>query len=218
MTTKQIIFILVLIVTIGIFLLTVRRLVAYFRFTRPAGRISNLGKRFGLMMRVAFGQTKIFRRPVIGLFHALVFWGFCVILIGSLEMVIDGISGQEKVLGSLGLLYDIIIASGDLFALLVAISIIVFLARRILFHIPRFEGIEMKKISHLDAGVALTLILLLMISLMTMNTGYLGYAKSAGHPVEGSYPVSVILLNLIAGSIPQLSKQNMKFPGGHTSS
>ncbi len=69
------------------------------------------------MLNVAFGQTKIFRRPVIGFLHALVFWGFCVILIGSIEMMIDGLAGTERSLRVLGVLYHIIIASGDIFAL-----------------------------------------------------------------------------------------------------
>ena len=58
------------------------------------------------MLDVAFGQTKIFRRPVIGFFHAIVFWGFCVILIGSIEMVIDGLAGIERALKILGIVYD----------------------------------------------------------------------------------------------------------------
>ena len=103
-------------------------------------------------MAVAFGQTKIFRQPVIGFFHALVFWGFCVILIGSAEMVIDGLTGTERVLHFLGPVYNFIMASGDIFALLVVVSIIIFLIRRLFLHISRFEGIEMKRRSHLDAS------------------------------------------------------------------
>src|SRR5664280_973973 len=141
-----------------------------FRLTRPAFPVRDFGKRFGVMMKVAFGQTKIFRRPVIGFFHALVFWGFCVIIFGSLEMVIDGLTGTEKVLKFLGPVYNIIMASGDIFALLVAISILIFLSRRLFFHIKRFEGIEMKKSTHVDANIALTIILLLMVSLLAMNT------------------------------------------------
>jgi heterodisulfide reductase subunit C len=151
------------------------------------------------MIRVAFGQTKIFRRPVIGFFHALVFWGFCVIIFGSIEMVIDGITGTHKVLKFLGPFYDILIASGDIFALLVALSIIIFLSRRLFFHIKRFEGIEMKSKSHTDAGISLSLILLLMVSLMTMNLGYLGYKELTGGSINGIYPVSRILLNLFPG-------------------
>jgi heterodisulfide reductase subunit C len=97
-------------------------------------------------------------------------------------------------------------ASGDICALLVAISIIVFLSRRLFFHIKRFEGIEMKKRSHRDANVALSFILFLMISLMTMNLGYLGYQKVTGGSINGIYPVATILFNLMPG----LSAETLK--------
>jgi heterodisulfide reductase subunit C len=188
--TKQIIFAITLLVTLGIFTWTVRRLVSFFRFTRSAFPVKDFGKRFRVMINVAFGQTKIFRRPVIGLLHALVFWGFCVILFGSLEMVIDGLSGTERALKFMGPVYDFIMASGDIFALIVAISILIFLSRRLLFHIRRFEGIEMKKSTHIDANIALSIILFLMISLLSMNTGYVGYSTLSGGEIAGVYPVS----------------------------
>ncbi len=147
--TRQIVFAVALLLTFAVFIYTVNRLIKFFSFTRPAFPIKDFGKRFRLMIRVAFGQTKIFRRPVIGLFHALVFWGFCVILLGSIEMVIDGLAGTEKSLRFLGTVHSIIMASGDIFALIVAISIIVFSIRRYFLHIKRFSGIEMKtKISY----------------------------------------------------------------------
>jgi len=197
--TRQIIFAITLLITLGVFFYTINRLISYFRFTKPFP-VTNFGKRFGIMMKVAFGQTKIFRRPVIGFFHAIVFWGFCVIIFGSIEMVIDGLAGTDKILRFLGPFYNILMASGDIFALLVAISIIIFLSRRLFFHIKRFEGIEMKKRSHTDAGIALTLILLLMVSLMTMNMGYLGYKELTGAHVNGIYPVGALLLNQFHGS------------------
>ena len=129
--TKEILFIVVLAVTLIAFGYTTLRFIRFFRLTRPAFKVRNIGRRFAIMMEVAFGQTRIFRRPVMGLLHALVFWGFCVILIGSIEMVIDGVSGSEKVFHPLGLLYDIIMASGDVFAFIIAIAIVVFLIRRI---------------------------------------------------------------------------------------
>ena len=169
---KQIIFSIVLLITIGVFYYTVNRIIKFFRFTKPAFPVRDFGKRLDVMMKVAFGQTKIFREPVLGFFHALVFWGFCIIIFGSIEMVIDGLTGSERAFRFLGPVYDFIMASGDIFALLVAISIVIFLARRLFFHIKRFEGIEMKKKSHLDANISLSLILLLMISLLLMNAGY----------------------------------------------
>jgi heterodisulfide reductase subunit C/nitrate reductase gamma subunit len=190
---KQYIFILSLLITFTVFGLTARRYIGFFRMTRPAFRVRDIGRRFGIMMEVAFGQTKIFRRPVLGLLHALVFWGFCVILIGSIEMVIDGVSGTEKALSFLGVVYDVIMASGDVFALVIAVAILVFLSRRLFLHVKRFSGIEMKHISHLDANIALTLILLLMISLLGMNTFYIRAGLEAGKELQGIYPVSSLL-------------------------
>jgi Fe-S oxidoreductase len=196
---RQIIFAIALLITLAVFFRTVNRLLKYFRFTRPAFPIKEFGKRFRLMLKVAFAQTRIFRRPVIGFFHALVFWGFCVILIGSIEMVIDGLAGTEKSLKFLGPVHDIIMASGDIFALLVAISIFIFSFRRNFLHIKRFEGIEMKAKSHIDAGISLSLIMLLMISLLSMNTGYVGYKTHSGETIFGIYPLSNMISNNFKG-------------------
>lgn len=204
--TRQIIFAAVLLITLGVFSWTINRLIKYFKFTRPAFPVRDLGKRFNVMLNVAFGQTKIFRRPVIGFFHALVFWGFCIILFGSIEMVIDGLTGSERALHFLGGFYNFMMASGDIFAVLVSISILIFLSRRLFFHIRRFEGIEMKKKSHLDANTALSLILLLMISLIGMNAGYSGYAAREGAEIHGVYPVGAF----IAGLFPRASAHSFR--------
>jgi heterodisulfide reductase subunit C len=204
--SKQIVFAITLLITLGAFTYTILRIVSFFRLTRPAFPVKDFGKRINVMLTVAFGQTKIFRRPVIGLFHALVFWGFCVIIFGSLEMVIDGLTGTDRVLKFLGPVYKIIMASGDIFALLVAISIIIFLSRRIFFHIKRFEGIEMKKITHIDANIALSIILLLMISLLSMNIGYTEYKAITRQPIVGLFPVSSIIAGFIAKGNPESYK------------
>lgn len=194
---KQLIFAITLFITLGIFSFTSYRLFRFFRLTRSAFPISNIPKRLKVTLEVAFGQTKIFRRPFTGLLHALVFWGFLVILFGSIEMIIDGLFGSERVLQFLGPLYNGIIASGDVFALIVALAISIFLARRLFFHIKRFQGIEMKHVSHLDANIALTLILLLMLSLLGMNTTYVVMAQNSGMEMVGVYPVSTLISELI---------------------
>ncbi len=194
---KQIIFLFTLLVTLGVFGYTTRKFIGFFRQTRGGFPVKQIGRRFGVMMEVAIGQTKIFRRPVMGLLHALVFWGFLVILIGSIEMVIDGLFGTEKVLSFLGVVHNIIMASGDIFALVIAIAIIIFLFRRLFMNVKRFSGIEMKHISHLDANIALTIIFLLMVSLLGMNSFYLLAAAEAGHKTEGVYPVSTMLAGFI---------------------
>jgi len=194
---KQLIFLLVLLLTLLVFAYTLRRYIGYFKHTRKGFPVRQLGRRFGVMMEVAIGQTKIFRRPVMGLLHALVFWGFLVILIGSIEMIIDGLFGTERVLSILGGFYKFIMASGDIFALIIAVAILIFLFRRVFLHVKRFSGIEMKHISHLDANVALTMILLLMLSLLGMNTFYILSAAQAGHEVVGIFPISTMLAGFI---------------------
>jgi heterodisulfide reductase subunit C len=204
--TRQIIFAIALLITFGVFFYTIKRIIGFFRLTRKGFPVKDLGKRFSIMLKVAFGQTKIFRKPVIGFLHAMVFWGFCVILLGSLEMVIDGLSGSDKAFEFLGPVHNLVMASGDIFALIVALFIIIFLARRLFFHISRFEGVEMKKRSHRDANISLTLILLLMISLMTMNLGYVGHNQTTGGLIHGVYPVGQILVSIF----PALSAETYR--------
>ncbi|MDD5570652.1 MAG: (Fe-S)-binding protein [Bacteroidales bacterium] len=188
---KQIIFIITLLVTIGVFAYSVSKIIALLKLTKKAYPIKDIWKRIIMTVKVAFFQSKIFRRPVIGFMHALVFWGFLVICIGSVEIVFDGVLGTERIFAKSGLLYDIITASGDIFGLLVLISVVVFLIRRVFMHVKRFHGIEMKKKFHTDANISLSIILLLMISLLSMNSSYIAYTPS--YDITGTYPVSIFI-------------------------
>ena len=195
---KQILFSLSLLLTLGIFAWSVRKYYLRFKLTK-ALPIGDWGKRLSIMLKVAIGQEKILRKPVIGLIHALVFWGFIVITIGSIEMVIDGLSGSERVLGVLGGFYSIIVGSGDIMALFIAIAMFVFLYRRIIMKVKRFDGREMQHKSHVDANIALTIILLLMVSLLGMNTFYIADKQTANEAIVGVYPVSYFFANLLNG-------------------
>ena len=198
---KQLIFAIALLITIAVFSFTAYRVFRFFKLTK-AFPIKQHAKRFVIMMKVAFGQTKIFRRPVLGLMHALVWWGFIIILIGSIEMVIDGLAGTDRVLQVLGPVYDVITAGADIFALIIAVLILAFLFRRIFMHVKRFSGIEMKHVSHMDANIALTIIFILMVSLLGMNTFYIVYCNSVGHDIHGLFPVS----EFFAGCFGNLSE------------
>ena len=132
--------------------------------------------------------------------HAIVWWGFIVILFGSIEMVIDGLFGTEKVFSILGPFYDFMMACGDIFALLIGIAIIAFLVRRLFMHIKRFYGPEMKPVSKADANLALLIILLLMVSLLGMNTNYLLWTSATGEEAQGVYPVSSWIVSYFTGT------------------
>ena len=200
---KQVVFLIVLLITLGVFTFSIQRYFRYFKFTKkkPLGQ---LWTRLWKTIKIAGFQTKIFRRPVIGLVHASVFWGFMIIIFGSIEMVFDGLFRTEKIFSFLGWFYDFMMGGGDIFALIIAIAMIIFVVRRIFFHIKRFSGIEMKPVSEYDALLALVLIFILMISLMGMNTFYFLWAKETGEPMVGVYPIAQHLwAPLFANVTPQ---------------
>ncbi|MBS2210334.1 4Fe-4S dicluster domain-containing protein [Carboxylicivirga mesophila] len=188
---NQLVFTIILIAAIAVLLRSFWQIRANFALTRDVAFDGQVMKRLRLTAKVALGQTKILRKPFIGLMHALVFWGFIVITIGSLEMVIDGVSGWHRSLSIVGPLYTVIAASGDIFAYVVLAGIILFLARRLLMHIRRFEGAELTNANKTDAAIALGFIMLLMLSLIGLNMTDL-YLH--GSELPGAYPVSASLL------------------------
>ena len=194
--SKQVAFIIVTLITLGVFTFTISRIISYLKMTKSSFPISQMGKRLRLLLRVAFGQTKILRRPVIGLMHALVYWGFLVITIGTVEMILDGLLNTERILSPSDGFYDFVTASGDVFALIIIISCTIFLIRRHVIKIKRFSGIEMTKGSNIDATIALLMITLLMVSLIGASVGYI-----AQNPAnyEGYFPISATLVPMVSG-------------------
>ncbi|MFA5419707.1 MAG: hypothetical protein WC341_14745, partial [Bacteroidales bacterium] len=201
----QLIFLIVLLITLTVFAYSMMRYFRYFKFTKKYP-IHDFGKRLWITIKIAFFQQKILRRPVVGLMHALVWWGFIVILFGSIEMVFDGLFRTEKIFFSLGPVYNFLMASGDVFGLVISLAILAFLFRRLLMHIKRFYGPEMKPVSKADANLALTIILVLMISLLGMNTFYVAWSTRVGGEVLGVYPVSQYLAGFFKNMVPAESQ------------
>ncbi len=195
---KQVIFLLILLITLGVFTYSVLKYAKLFRLTKKKP-IADIPKRIWLTIKIAIFQEKILRLPVVGLMHALVWWGFIIILFGSIEMIFDGLFGTERILIFLGPFYDILMAAGDISAFVIALLIIAFLFRRLIMHVRRFYGPEMKSVSKMDANLALIIIFILMISLLGMNTYYILWGDATGEPIHGAYPISHFIANLFQG-------------------
>ncbi|OFX20746.1 MAG: hypothetical protein A2033_03410 [Bacteroidetes bacterium GWA2_31_9] len=188
---KQTVFIFTLFLTLGVFIYTIRRLFFLLKITQKAYPVNDFGRRIIHTIKIAFFQTKILRKPLTGTLHALVFWGFCVICIGSIEMVIDGCLNIENSLSILGPVYNVLTASNDIFGYLIALLIVIFIIRRVVIKLKRFNGIEMTHKAHRDANFSLILILTLMLSLVGMNLGYLGSTNEN----VGLYPISSLIIS-----------------------
>jgi len=207
MNSENILFLVIFLIAISVFSFNLWKIVRNIRLGKKKNRFDQPIKRSIILLKVAFGQTKMLARPVSGLLHAVVWWGFLVITVGTLEMIIDGVIGTHRIFGFTGVFYDIITASGDIMAVLILISCILFLTRRHMMKIKRFSGKEIKNKSSLDATIALVIIIFLMISLLAMNLGYIGLDNGT---IVGTYPVSDFLLfginNWDQGSIAILHK------------
>src|SRR3954466_2571171 len=127
---SQIIFALILIFSIALFTKNVRMVIRNIRLGREINRSDRKAERWKVMMKVALGQSKMVARPVAGILHIFVYAGFVIINIEVLEILIDGIAGTHRIFSSAGMLYNFLIGSFEILALLVWVSCAIFLVRR----------------------------------------------------------------------------------------
>ena len=112
--------------------------------------------RWSNMFRVALGQSKMVSRPVAGVLHIIVYLGFVLINLELIEIVLDGLLGTHRLFAPfMGGFYNLLIASFEILAALVLVSVIVFWLRRNVVRINRFWKDEMKGWPKLDADLIL---------------------------------------------------------------
>lgn len=159
-------------------------------------------RRWGVMARVAFGQSKMVKRPVAAVMHFFIYVGFIIINLEVLEIMIDGVFGSHRIFAKpLGNLYGLLIGGFEVLAVLVLVACVVFLARRNVLHLKRFSGMEMTAWPKSDANYILCIEILLMTAFLTMDAAdYKLQLLHFGHYVKaGSFPVS----SLISPLLPQ---------------
>ena len=195
----NILFIIALILSASLFLFNFKKIYYNIKLGRDENRSDKPMHRLKNMLRVAFGQGKMIRRPIAGILHLIVYIGFIIINIELLEIIIDGIFGSHRIFSSyFPRLYNILIGSFEILALLVLISVIIFWIRRNILKIKRFLKDEMKGWPKLDADLILYFEIILMILFLTMNgadyTIQLNYPENEIYVRAGSYPVSQFLV------------------------
>ncbi|PSL32340.1 (Fe-S)-binding protein [Dyadobacter jiangsuensis] len=175
------------------------------RLGKEENRTDQPGKRLSIMMRVAFGQKKMFDRPLIGFLHFAVYAGFILINIEVLEIVLDGILGTHRIFaGPLGSFYGVLIGFFELLALGVLISCSIFLIRRSILKVERFQPSRHREMTgwpQLDGKLILVFEIVLMIAILTMNAAdsALQDLGSAHYPVAGDFLISQWLKPLFSG-------------------
>ncbi len=198
----NIIFTLILIISVGFFIRNIKKLITVIKLGKAVNRFDNPGKRLTNMIRIALGQSKMVSKPVSGMLHVIVYIGFIIINIELLEILIDGITGSHRFFSKYFNVsfYNFLIASFEVFALLVLVSVILFWSRRNLVKIKRFFSSEMKGWPKFDADNILYFEIVLMLLFLSMNATdlILQERNFEGYYKAGSFPVSSFLVPIFS--------------------
>ena len=180
------------------FIRNVKRIYRNINLGIPIDRNDNKKQRWAQMLRIAFGQSKMIDKPIVGILHIVVYLGFLVINIELLEILFDGFFGTHRVFAPyLGPFYNFLIGFFEIFALLVIISVVIFWIRRNILTITRFLNNEMKGWPKTDANWILYIELILMTLFLTMNGSDFWLQINSSDPnyiSAGYFPVSQYLL------------------------
>lgn len=159
----------------------------------PLPKNDNKGQRLKNMLLVAFGQQKMFKRPIAALLHLFIYVAFLITQIELIEILLDGFLGKHRLFwyaweGNAFLqgFYTFIISFIEILSVLALVATFAFLARRNLLKIPRFVKPEMKGWPKLDGNLILYAEIILVTCILLMNSTDMEIHKDAyGFAVSG---------------------------------
>lgn len=197
---QQILFVILAISALWIFI----RKVKFIRKNINLGRDEELEpdpRRRRNMVLMAFGQKRMFDKPLVAFLHFVLYAGFIIINIEVLEIILDGIFGTHRLFApNLGSFYAFVINFFELLAFLVIASCIVFLIRR---NVVKVRRLNIQELSggwpRKDANYILVFEIVLMSLFLIMNASdkalqLKGFGHYAG--VQTDFLVSGIITPL----------------------
>lgn len=201
---QQILFILISVVSIWFFTKKVKEISRNIKLGRDEDISDNKPQRWKNLLLLAFGQKKMFRNPLVAVLHFFVYAGFVIINIEVLEIVLDGIFGTHRMFAPvLGSFYSFLINSFEVLALLVLVSVIIFLVRRNIIKLKRFISNDLDGWPRSDANYILFIEIILMSLFLLLNASDTllqarGVEHYAAHPT-GNFVISQYLQPLLNG-------------------
>jgi Fe-S oxidoreductase len=199
---KRIVFAAVLAGSLALFAWTVRRFARMVLAGRPDNRFDHLGLRVKSVIDFFFGQKKVvedtdlpatrwqkFVDVVGSRHHIFIFWGFIVITIGTIELLIQGLFPSFSLARVLGATAGGVLTTMIDWSNLVVLAMIAFAVFRRAVLQPRLIPMST------DAAMILGAIAVLMLSHFGMHAFH---AVAAGSPA-GDYPLSAALGDVLAG-------------------
>jgi heterodisulfide reductase subunit C len=128
-------------------------------------------QRWKNVLLLAFGQQRMFDKPLVALLHFAVYAGFIIINIEILEIILDGIFGTHRLFAPyLGNAYGFVINFFEVLAFLVLTACAIFLIRRNIVRVRRLAMKELNGWPKSDANYILIFEIVLMTLFLVMNS------------------------------------------------
>lgn len=196
-------------VILGIFVFFIAKRINFIRSNIALGRsqkvVGDKRQRWKNVLLIALGQKKMFKKPVPAVLHLLIYVGFVLINIEVLEIILDGFLGSHRIFSSLlSDFYAPLISFFEILATGVIFSCVLFLLRRNVMQVARFQKPEMKGWASLDGNLILVIEIILMGAILSMNAAdqLLQEMGNVAYPLTGSFLVSSWLMPIFDGYAP----------------
>jgi hypothetical protein len=119
---------------------------------------------------IALGQKKMFKMTLPAVLHLFIYVAFLFTQIELIEIFVDGIFQQHRFFAPfLGGLYTFTISLIEVLSVLAFVATIIFLMRRNVLNISRFQKPELEGFPRRDANLILLLEIILIIGVFSMN-------------------------------------------------
>ena len=159
-------------------------------------------ERWRNVLLLAFGQQKMFRKPLVAVLHFFVYAGFLIINLEILEIILDGVLGTHRLFTPLlGVLYPVLIGCFEILAVLVLSGCAIFLVRRNILKLRRFMSHDLDGWPRSDANYILITEIVLMLLFLTMNSAdQVLQSRGAEHYIAtGNFWISGMLAPMLDG-------------------
>jgi heterodisulfide reductase subunit C len=149
-----------------------RRVWQNIRLGKPETITGNRNERLRNVLLVAFGQQKMFKNWLPAVLHLFIYVAFVITQVELIEIFVDGIFGTHRFFAPwLGGFYTFVISSIEVLSVLAFVATIIFLARRNVLRVPRFQKPELKGFPLRDANLILLGEIILIVGIFCMNGG-----------------------------------------------
>lgn len=187
---KNLVFIFIFLAAISFLWFNLARIYHIIKLGKSEKRETKWWQDLFRVLKIAIGQTKIFRDIQAGWLHAAIFWGFLIFLFSAAEAVFQGFYPGFS-WNFLGYCYSVITFLTDFIAIFILAAVVYAFYRRFVIKVPRLPNNLNEKI---DATIVLSFIFIITASLLLQNASHIVHYGTEDFAIK---PLSALISNFI---------------------